>query len=70
MVIWYDKCVWYTTQIVAAALHVQKRDVIFRTALAFAKHSYGELRSIAFRPRYCGQMTVEYDQVRLAATEI
>ena len=66
--------VYGTMQIVAAALHV--RDIrncfIFRTVLpTIHTENTDQLRSghwLIEADGHCGQMSVEYDQVRLAAT--
>ena len=75
MVIWYDKCVCFHTTC-SCSITCQKINGTSENPL-FCQQSYREHRSIAFRSllflfadRRCGQMSVEYDQVRLAATGI
>ena len=68
MVIWYDKCVYGTIQIIAAAaLHV--KNGISETALYLGQFCQPGLWLIEADGR-CGQMSMEYDQVRLAAMGI
>ena len=77
MVIWYDKCIYGTIQIVAAGLHV--KNGISETALYLEQfcqpfiQNTNQLRSglwLVEADGCCGQMSVEYDQVRLAAMGI
>ena len=70
--------VYGTIQIVAAASHVetgqQKKCFIFRTALpTIHTENTDQLRSglwLIEADGHCRQMSVEYDQVRLAVTGI
>ena len=78
MVIWYMTNVYSTVQIVAAALHVKngtpENCFLFRTALpTIHTENTDQLRSghwLIEADGRCGQMSVEYDQVRLAAMGI
>ena len=74
---WYEKCVWYHTNC-SCSITCQKWDVrncsIFRTALpTIHTENTDQLRLghwLIEADGRCGQMSVEYDQVRLAATGI
>ena len=69
--------VYGTIQIVAAALHVKNgisETALFRTVLpTIHTENTDQLRSghwLIEADGHCGQISVEYDQVRLAATGI
>ena len=74
MVIGYDKCVRYHTNC-SSSITCQKWDIrncfIFRTVLpTIHTENTDQLRSghwLIEADAHCGQMSVEYDQVRLAA---
>ena len=74
MVIWYDKCVRYHKNC-SSSITCRKWDIrncfIFRTVLpTIHTENTDQLHSghwLIEADGHCGQMSVEYDQVRLAA---
>ena len=74
MVIWHDKCVWYHTNC-SSSITCKKCDIrncfiIRPTIIQKTQINCVKVSALLLADGHCGQMSVEYDPVKLATTGI